>query len=186
MANKDDGGPAFPICPGQHGPLAQKFVSRIAAKDWDINCCWEWAAARTAKGYGIFSYAKKGQVRAHRFAFKLYTGREPGDMVLHSCDNPSCVNPLHLTEGSHGENMRQMSERKRAAREERHHKAKLVFNEVLAVILLHRTGEYPTRELAGIFGVSQPTVAAIVKGNLWPDAYSMADAMLRARSNGEG
>jgi len=181
LTKPNNGGPAFPICPSQEGPIADKFITRIKTKDWDINKCWEWGAAKTSKGYGVFSWSKKGQCRAHRFAFKLYNGREPNDLVLHSCDNPSCVNPAHLSDGSHGENMKQMAKRKRAAREGRHHKAKLNFNEVMAIIFLHKSGEYSTRELSSQFNISQPTIAAIVQGKLWSDACQQADAMLRAR-----
>lgn len=182
---EDNGGPAFPICPGQDGALADKFVARVSGGDWDTTKCWPWNGATTPQGYGVFAPSKRTQYRAHRFALQLYLGREPSNYVLHKCDNPICVNPLHLEEGSHGDNMRQMAERKRAIREERHHNAKLTFNEVLAIILLHRSGDYSTRLLATMFSMSQPTVAAIAKGDRWPDAHALADAMLKARSGGQ-
>lgn len=163
------------------GPLVERFWRFVADFGGDSSKCWNWLGAKTRKGYGVFTIKKPMMVRAHRFAFLLHYGREPGAMVLHSCDNPSCVNPLHLSEGTHGENMRQMAARKRAAREERHHKAKLIFNEALAINLLHQSGDYSTRELASLFNMSQPTIAALTKGDLWPDAKIAADAMLKAR-----
>jgi hypothetical protein len=181
MSAEQNGGPAFPICPGQDGALAQKFLARVDGGDWSVDRCWEWQGATTPKGYGVFAPSKRVQYRAHRFSLQIYLGRSPTKMVLHKCDNPRCVNPLHLEEGEHGDNMRQMADRKRAAREERHHKAKLAWAEVIAIVLLHRTGHYPTRELAKWFGMNQSTIAAIIKGDLWPDAYAYADAMLRAR-----
>lgn len=181
MSEINDGGAAFPVCPGQEGLFFDKFIARVDMRGGDIADCWEWTGAKTPKGYGVFSYSKNGQMRAHRYAFLAYNGREPREMVLHKCDNPSCVNPHHLEDGDHGENMRQMAERRRAAREDRHHKAKLKFCEAAAVVLLHRGGGYTTRELAEMLGMSQPTIAAITKGDLWPDAYAIADAMLAAR-----
>lgn len=177
----DDGGPAFPICPGQGGPVAERFLKYVNGGDFGLDTCWLWTGARSEKGYGQFALTHRHQVRAHRYSLHLYLGREPKGLVLHSCDNPSCVNPLHLSEGTHEENMRQMATRKRAAREEYHHKAKIKFVTAAAIILLHRSGDYSTREIASALGISQPTVAQICKGHLWPDAYTLVDSMLRAR-----
>ena len=172
---------AFPCTPGFSPTLLGKFTARIDAGDWSLDHCWNWTGYRTAKGYGVFSPTKKVQHRAHRFAFLAYHGREPKAMVLHKCDNPSCVNPKHLMDGDHGENMRQMAERRRAAREERHHKAKLDSWEAIAITLLNKGSDYTCEELASIFGVSKPTIIGVSSGALWPDCYAIADAMLAHR-----
>lgn len=174
-----DGGPAFPVCPGQDDPTTTRFLSYVPVSD--IADCWEWRGGRTEKGYGVFALSHEKQVRAHRFSWQIYTGRAASGLVLHACDNPSCVNPLHLSDGTHTENMRQMASRKRAVRADRHHKAKITTIEAIAINLLHRSGNHSTRDIAAMFGMSQPTIAAIVKGDLWPDAHSTADAMLAAR-----
>jgi hypothetical protein len=183
MSDKvDDGGPAFPVCPGQEGPFFDRFVARIDGGDWSPQRCWEWRGAVTAKGgYGVFAPSKRVQYRAHRYALMAYTGRAPAQMVLHKCDNPRCVNPMHLMEGDHGENMRQMAERRRATREERHHKSKLTFHEAVAIAVLHASGDYTTTELGAMFGVSKATAIAVASGVNWPDAFAIADAMLAAR-----
>lgn len=180
MAQKSDGGPAFPVCPGRQGELTDRFLQYVPVGS--IDDCWEWTGGRSHKGYGVFAATHSKQVRAHRFALELYSGRSPDGIVMHLCDNPSCVNPTHLVDGTHKENMRQMAERKRAARADRHHKARLTEIEVVAINLLHRSGKHSTRDLAVMLGMSQPTIAAIVKGDLWPDAYEAADAMLAARA----
>lgn len=77
--------------------------------------CWIWRGNTTVYGYGQFSIGGSCK-RAHRFAYDLAVGPIPdGLMVLHSCDVRTCVNPAHLSIGSHLDNMQDMRERGRAA-----------------------------------------------------------------------
>ena len=77
--------------------------------------CWEFNGGLSA-GYGMFADGKKlvGETRAHRISFALQHGPiSDGKLVLHKCDNPCCVNPDHLRQGTHGDNMNEMAERGR-------------------------------------------------------------------------
>jgi len=72
--------------------------------------CWEWqganSGARRGKPYGHIFWNGRLE-KAHRVAFAWFHGREitPGLEVMHTCDNPPCVNPAHLKEGTHRQNM---------------------------------------------------------------------------------
>lgn len=67
--------------------------------------CWEWQGAKTATGYGRLKF--KGEAwMAHRLMYTLTKGDIPkGMVVLHSCDNPCCINPEHLSVGTQKDNM---------------------------------------------------------------------------------
>ena len=59
--------------------------------------CWEWTAALTPKGYGMFAAKRRKMHRAHRYAWALLVGEIPQAMTLdHVCRNKRCVNPDHM------------------------------------------------------------------------------------------
>lgn len=69
--------------------------------------CLLWTGALHPKGY-----ARIGGQRVSRLVMAL-TGRVPAqsDLVLHSCDRPSCINPQHLSLGTAKENNLQKAAR---------------------------------------------------------------------------
>lgn len=84
--------------------------------------CWPWQEkSRNEHGYGIFRPSKdSGAVKAHRYAWSLANGPiNPGVVIRHSCDNPPCCNPAHLSAGSQADNVRDMHERGRRKYETR-------------------------------------------------------------------
>ena len=79
----------------------------------DISGCWLWLGAVDAAGYGDFWFGGTN-VGAHRVAWTLFMGEIPaGRFVCHHCDRPPCVNPAHLFVGTHGDNMRDASQKGR-------------------------------------------------------------------------
>lgn len=89
--------------------VLERFWSKVQKTD----SCWLWKGAKNQFGYGFFRLGSRNEV-AHRVSYNWIKGEIPsGLLVLHTCDNPSCVNPDHLFIGTHSDNMRDMYRKKR-------------------------------------------------------------------------
>jgi CxxC motif-containing protein len=77
--------------------------------------CWLWTGSHRSTGYGQLSIKDK-PVHVHRLSWILANGPIPaGLLIMHSCDTPLCVNPAHLSPGTHQENVDDMRKKGRAA-----------------------------------------------------------------------
>lgn len=104
----------------EHPTLASRF-NQIGWTETDGGC-WEWNGSRHVRGgYGQISGSRKsGPLKAHRVAYELQNGEIPeGHLIRHSCDNPPCVNPSHLSSGTSRDNSQDAVSRGRATHQVR-------------------------------------------------------------------
>ncbi len=91
--------------------MFNRFWSKVGFTSISARC-WNWQNG-TAR-YGDFRVGK-AMYKANRVAYFLHYKKDPLDFeVMHSCDNPRCCNPAHLSLGTHFENMQDMAEKGRA------------------------------------------------------------------------
>jgi hypothetical protein len=68
--------------------------------------CWLWIGATTDVGYGHLWWLDAGRLLyAHRVAYEALVGPLRLDHVDHLCRTPCCVNPAHLEDVTHRENL---------------------------------------------------------------------------------
>lgn len=106
---------------------------------------------------------------ARRVAYMLSFGDIPrGQCVLHRCDNPACINPVHLFLGTLADNN---ADRKRKGRNscrvgEKNTCVKLSPEAIQVIREAYRTGR-SQRSIGEDFGICQQQVSAIVNRKQW-------------------
>lgn len=145
----------------------ERFWEKVDVRGPDE--CWPWTAAVNEHGYGVMhETGKRGgpALKAHRYSAELAGMDIVGRAVLHSCDNPPCVNPAHLRPGTQAENSRDMAERGRSTRGERSSNAKLTETDVREIRSRREAGVM-LHVIAEEFGTTKANVDHIVKRRSW-------------------
>lgn len=161
--------------------LPARFWAKVQRPAND-GACWVWVGARVEKGYGQIRVGS-GTVKAHRLMLAAKLGRPIGEglFTCHTCDNPSCVNPAHLWEGTSAENAQDRNRKgrsgahvhpERMARGETSGRAKLTDDEIRTI----RNTAGTLREIATPFGISRSQVSRIRRGEHWRHVTDTAQA----------
>lgn len=135
----------------------------------DGSCCWNWLGYVNHRTGGYGQFSEGGRIRkAHRVALEWHLGRPLVGHVLHSCDNPRCVRPSHLREGSHQDNMRDVADRDRAWRVHgsENRLSRLTESQVRLVRQMSGSGVKPS-QIAKCFGIDYTHVWRIVTRRAW-------------------
>ena len=149
---------------------------RFFAKVHKTSGCWLWQGAKQNSrrdqpiGYGymvVQSTPTRVPMLAHRISWELHFGQIPDGMnVLHSCDNPPCVNPEHLFLGKQKKNMEDCVAKGRKRRNENAPRAGFTNSQVLDIKERLARGESVVA-IAAIYRKPHGTIWNISAGNSW-------------------
>lgn len=133
--------------------------------------CWHWQGDVDRDGYGVFVFHGR-KAGAHEYALSFTTGEKRGHRLdtRHSCDNPPCVNPKHLSFGTRKENVGDMLERGRGPRGGR-----LSDSQIIEIRERRKAGARQI-DLAKQYGISDGQVSMIVRGLRWADVGGPIEA----------
>jgi hypothetical protein len=149
--------------------MSEAQVAEVFAGTFEVvGDCWEYSLRRNKQGYGQIDSKRIGQRKqgAHRVSLALFLGRPLELNSLHHCDNPPCIRPIHLYEGTQKKNMEDASSRGRMSKQGRHPSSKLTQQQVDDVVARYRPGQNQSdvgnsRELAAEYNISRAYVTTL-------------------------
>ena len=145
----------------KHKTLHERLWAKITQGGPDD--CWPWTGGTAGKGYGTLKKLVDGKWKtqyAHREVLIETSGSPPTPLshALHSCDNPICCNPKHLSWGTNSINRRE-------ARDRLHNqgKQKLLPDQVERI----RVDPRIYADIAADYNIHRDTVARIKQNRSW-------------------
>jgi len=153
--------------PGRPRVKASVF-SRLMARVVrdEVTGCWNYQGGQTKRGYGRLRIEDRYE-GAHRVMAEMVYGDVEGFFVCHKCDNPACVNPVHLFVGTHMDNVRDSMAKGRRLEGEKHGGHKLTLPQVLEVRSNYFRRVKGIRQMAKELKVTQGTLYCVVRGKTW-------------------
>jgi len=147
--------------------LEQKLLTKAS----QIGDCLVWTGQKCPKGYGRIKLHGRLE-RAHRVMYELHHGAIPdGAVIMHSCDNPACINIAHLSSGTQADNIRDMHKKGRAKylTGEDNPKSKLTATQVEEIRKRYKSKHRKdgASAMAREFGVHRATISSIINGENW-------------------
>jgi len=149
--------------------IIDKFLNKLP-EILNENDCWNWEGPKDKNGYGVFNHNKK-TLKAHRISYEIYYSEPLNELhCLHKCDNPSCVNPLHLFSGTNLDNVRDRVRKGRSStgnqKGSKNGFSKLTEKEVIEIRNLYNMG-VSKKELSKKYNVHRCNIHYIVTNKTW-------------------
>jgi hypothetical protein len=133
--------------------------------------CWIWTGAKNTQGYGHLLFEGRWAL-AHRVAYGERVAAIPaGSCICHHCDVPACCNPAHLFLGTRADNNRDRAEKGRNGvhRGMSNPNRTVTADQVAEMRRRYQGGGITQAALAAEYGIRQPQVSRIVRGESWDE-----------------
>lgn len=125
--------------------------------------CIESPLRKDKDGYPRIKHDKRVMSAARLLYYIMYGDIPVGKMLLHTCDNPSCVNPDHLYLGDNVQNMKDKVSRGRVAGDN-HPRAKVTEEQITEMVSMFNNEALTQAAIGKVFGICQSQVSAILNG----------------------
>lgn len=150
------------------GTLEERFWAKVDRRG--PNDCWIFTGkGRYSGDYGLLKF-NSARLAAHRVSWEIANNMKipDGQIILHICDNPPCVNPSHLKVGTRKQNAIDMVEKGRNSITvgEANPNSTIRLSDVLEIRRL-MTLDMSCMEISRHLGIKYTTVWGVYNGKTW-------------------
>lgn len=125
--------------------------------------CWEWKGYRNELGYGQIKMDGTPKAAHRVVVMAMGVSLTSDDVIMHTCDNPSCCNPKHLVVGTHALNVADRVAKRRSARGSANGRSLLTEEQVRQI----KKDDRRLVDVAKDYGVSVSAISLIRRGKNW-------------------
>jgi hypothetical protein len=153
---------AFALAEAKDPELYRRLMPKVTVGKPEE--CWSVDLAKDKDGYSSIKIAGRN-IKAHRAILRMFSPHEKQEVARHICNNPGCVNPLHIKGGTQQDNVwdRVLAKRSADKRGENNGRAKLTRQQATEI----RKGTGSCESAAAVYGVSAVMVSRIRRGLAW-------------------
>lgn len=140
----------------------QRDLTKLLQHTRKVNDCLIWTKCANSDGYPRALIDGDANAKVHRIVWEEASKQSAsGFVVRHSCDNPMCINPEHLSLGSQKDNIVDRDKR------QRHGASKLSHDAVRMIRHLNETTNMTQSALAQMFRVHVNTINSLLNRKHW-------------------
>lgn len=162
--------------------LIESARRRLSKRVMQSGECLLWKGAKNSSGYGCMPVGKNNRGATHRISWAIANKMRPatGMHIMHSCDNPSCVNPSHLSAGTPSDNQRDCINkgRKNTPKGSKHKLSKTTEGQIIRAAQLFAAGN-TYRAISSQLGIGRWALIKTLQGHRWPHIQQTLKTILK-------